>query len=323
MTNPQIVVRLARVDDAGRMHEVTQLAFAARPPLDPPAEALSDTVDDVVAALQPPNFGVVAEVDGQLIGSLLVRLDSSVSGVHDIATVRRVGVLPEYRHLGAADAMVRVTLRGLADAGVSRARLLARSELPATVKWWRVRGFLVDHDAPHGYIMSVHLPVPLVVPTAGDMRRLGVALAHRLRAGDLIIASGDLGAGKTVLAQGIGLGLGVAGPVISPTFVLARHHHSETGPGLVHVDAYRLGSPAELEDIDVETSAQDNVTFIEWGAGLAEGLSDQRLDVHIERAPDDVRRVYLTPIGRRWREVEWDDVASDYAAEAGGGEAGE
>ena len=314
MTNPQIVVRLARPDDAGWIFEATRSAFAARPPLDPPADALSDTLDDVVAALRPPDFGVVTEIDGTPAGSLLVRLDSSVSGLHDIATIRRVGVLPQFRHVGAADAMVRSTLRGLADAGIRRARLLARSELPATVEWWRARGFLTDREVAHGYIMSACLPAPLVVPTADDMRALGVALAGRLRAGDLIIASGELGAGKTVLAQGIGLGLGVDGPVISPTFVLARNHHSATGPGLVHVDAYRLGSAAELEDIDVDTSREDGVTFIEWGTGLAEGLADERLEVHIDRAGDDVRRVYLTPIGRRWREVEWDDLAGDGVA---------
>jgi len=295
------------------MHTATQAAFAARPTIGPPADALSDTLADVVQALRPPNFGVVAEVDGVLAGSLLVRLDSALGGQHNIATIRRVGVLPKYRRLGAADAMVHATLRGLSDAGIRRARLMARSDLPTTVEWWRVRGFLIDNEVPGGYIMSAFLPAPLVVPTAGDMRRLGVTLASCLRAGDVIIASGELGAGKTVLAQGIGRGLGVAGPVVSPTFVLARNHESATGPGLVHVDAYRLGSAAELEDIDIDSGMASNVTFIEWGAGLAEGLSDERLDVHIERSEDEVRRVYLMPVGRRWREVEWDDLAHEFA----------
>jgi len=288
------------------MHDVTLQAFAARQPLDPPAEALSDRVKDVMAALVSPGFGVIGEVDGQIAGSLLVRLDEAAGG-QTIATLRRVGVLPQFRQLGVADAMVRSTLRGLADSGVRRARLLARVELPQIVAWWRARGFLIDHDVPHGFIMSANLPTPIDVPTPDDMLALGRSLARRLRAGDLIIASGDLGAGKTVLAQGVGDGLGVAGPVISPTFVLARVHKSEAGPGLVHVDAYRLASAAELEDIDVDASLADSVTYIEWGAGLAEGLSDERLEIHIERLPDETRRVYLMPVGRRWREEAFDE----------------
>jgi len=301
VTTSQIVVRLACPDDVSAIHEVTLQAFAARQPLDPPAEALSDTLDDVATALAGPGFGVVSEVDGQIAGSLLVRLDEAAGG-QTIATLRRVGVLPKFRHLGVADAMVRSTLRGLADSGVRRARLLARMELPQIVDWWRAHGFLIDHDVPHGFIMSASLPIPIDVPTPDDMRALGRSLAQHMRAGDLVIASGDLGAGKTVLAQGIGDGLGVAGPVISPTFVLARMHKSTAGPGLVHVDAYRLASAAELEDIDVDANLADSVVYIEWGAGLAEGLSDERLEIHIERASDETRRVYLMPVGRRWRE---------------------
>lgn len=323
VTNPPttarpVLVRLATPADAPGMWDVTRRAFAARRPLDPPAAALEDTVDDVAQALQPPGFGVVAVVDDQLVGSLLVRLDQALEDdspveakSSQIATLRRVGVAPGYRRLGVADAMVRLTLRGLADAGVRRARLLARAELPATIAWWRRRGFLVDHEVAHGYVMSANLPTPLTAETADDMRALGAQLARLLQPGDLIIASGELGAGKTVLAQGIGQGLGVDTPVISPTFVLARRHASSSGLGLVHVDAYRLGSAAELEDIDAVASLPQAVTYIEWGTGLAEGLSDERLEIHIERGEDDVRRAYLMPIGRRWREVEWGQLFND------------
>jgi tRNA threonylcarbamoyladenosine biosynthesis protein TsaE len=317
VANPLIAVRLAGVDDAEAMRAVTHRAFAARPKLDPPADALADSVDDVRAALRPPGFGVVGVSEGVIIGSLLVRLDPCVGGGADIATIRRVGVLPESRRAGVADALGRAALRGLGDAGVSRVRLLVRAELTANIAWWRARGFLIDHDVPHGHIMSAHLPAPLVVPTAGDMRRLGAVLARHLRAGDVVIASGELGAGKTVLAQGIGAGLGVAGPVTSPTFVLARNHRAAGGPGLTHVDAYRLASAAELEDIDLDAGMADAVTFVEWGAGLAEGLSDERLDVHIERGDSDVRRVYLTPVGRRWREVGWDALAAQFEGRLG------
>ena len=290
------------------MFQVTQRAFLARRPLDPPAAALGDTVDDVTDALRPPGFGVVALADGELVGSLLVRLDDR------IATLRRVGVVPGHRRLGVADAMVRATLRGLADAGISRARLLARAELPDTIAWWRGHGFLPDYEVPHGYIMSLSLPAPLLARTADDMHNLGVRLAGQLRAGDVIIASGELGAGKTVLAQGIGDGLGVTGPVISPTFVLARLHPSAGGLGLVHVDAYRISSAAEFDDLDVEVGLPDAVTYVEWGSGLAEGLSDERLEIHIEVLEDGTRVVYLTPIGRRWREVEWDHLLAPYTS---------
>ena len=294
------------------MHEVARRAFSARPPLDPPAAALADTVADVQAALAPPGCGVVAESDGVIVASLLVRFDAAIDQPAPIATIRRVGVLPDYRHHGVADALVRATLRSLADGGINRARLLARAELPQIIAWWQARGFLIDHEVAHGYIMSAHLPPPLRAATAADMHRLGVTLAPYLRVGDTIIASGALGAGKTVLAQGIGDGLGVLGPVISPTFVLARLHPSPSGVGLVHVDAYRLGSAAELADIDPGAGLPQAVTYIEWGTGLAEGLNDERLEIHIERDDDDARTVYLMPVGRRWRAVEWEELARVY-----------
>ena len=103
--------------------------------------------------------------------------------------------------------------------------------------------------------------------------------------GDLVVLSGDLGAGKTTLVQGIGAGLGVRGPVTSPTFVIARVHPSLTGgPALVHADAYRLNSPAEVDDLDLDASLETSVTVVEWGGGLVEGLAPDRLDVSIALA---------------------------------------
>ena len=130
----------------------------------------------------------------------------------------------------------------------------------------------------------------------------GVALARLLRAGDLVVLTGDLGAGKTTLTQGIGAGLGVRGPVTSPTFVIARVHPSLVGgPALVHVDAYRLGSTLELDDLDLDTSLVDAVTVIEWGAGLVEQLSEDRLEVTLVADADtETRSVTLTGVGRRW-----------------------
>ena len=98
---------------------------------------------------------------------------------------------------------------------------------------------------------------------------------------------GDLGAGKTTFTQGLGAGLGVRGPVTSPTFVIARVHPCEVdGPALVHVDAYRLGGIEELDDLDLDASLDEAVTVVEWGEGIAEGLADSRLEVRIARASD-------------------------------------
>src|SRR4051812_32070473 len=134
------------------------------------------------------------------------------------------------------------------------------------------------------------------------MHRLGVELAQQLRAGDLVLLIGDLGAGKTTLAQGIGAGLDVDGPVLSPTFVIARVHRGGRVP-LVHVDAYRLGSVAEVDDLDLDAVLEESVTIVEWGAGLVEDLAGARLEVGLDRSSDpgdETRRVTLTGVGDRW-----------------------
>ena len=156
----------------------------------------------------------------------------------------------------------------------------------------------------------------VVVPTAASMHALGRRLATLLQPGDLVLAVGELGAGKTALTQGIGAGLDVVGAVISPTFVLSRVHHSRSGgPTLVHVDAYRLADLAEVEDLDLDASLADSVTVVEWGEGKAEQLSDARLDVMIERSSDpddDPRTVTLTGVGARWAGI---DLALDATPE--------
>ncbi len=122
----------------------------------------------------------------------------------------------------------------------------------------------------------------LTVATSGDMKAFGRRLARLLRAGDLVLLSGPLGAGKTTLVQGIADGLGVRGPITSPTFVIARVHPSVSGgPDLVHADAYRLASPAEVDDLDLDASLDRSVTVVEWGGGMAEGLAADRLEVTI------------------------------------------
>jgi tRNA threonylcarbamoyladenosine biosynthesis protein TsaE len=150
------------------------------------------------------------------------------------------------------------------------------------------------------------LPAELRIATDSEMRDLGRRLAALLRAGDLVILAGPLGAGKTTLVQGIGAGLGVRGPVTSPTFVIARVHPVLTGPGpvLLHADAYRLGSIDEVDDLDLDTDAASAVTVVEWGSGLAEGLAEDRLEISIEPDVDsDVRTVRLIGHGNRWHGV--------------------
>lgn len=168
--------------------------------------------------------------------------------------------------------------------------------------------------------------VTLELPDAGTTRALGVALAEELRAGDLVILTGDLGAGKTTLTQGIGAALNIRGQVASPTFIVAREHPAlpradgTRGPGLVHVDAYRLGGLGELDALDLDSSLEDSVTVVEWGRGLAETLADDRLEIDLERprgapsfdpgvaAEEDpesgTRTARIRAVGQRWAGVD-------------------
>jgi tRNA threonylcarbamoyladenosine biosynthesis protein TsaE len=155
---------------------------------------------------------------------------------------------------------------------------------------------MIPPRSPDGSTAMIELPEP------ADTRDFGRRLAKLLRPGDLVLLIGPLGAGKTALAQGIGAGLGVRGPVVSPTFVIARVHSGGRLP-LVHVDAYRLGSLAEVDDLDLDVSVAESVTVVEWGAGLAEQLADSRLEILLDRKPDsEIRTVELRPVGGDWAE---------------------
>lgn len=138
------------------------------------------------------------------------------------------------------------------------------------------------------------------------MRALGASIGRLLRAGDLVLLDGPLGAGKTTLTQGIADGLGVRGPITSPTFVIAREHPSlHDGPPLVHVDAYRVGTWHELEDLGIAFDVDRQVTVAEWAAGRLEGIADAYLTVHITRHDDDEDRdVIVVPMGARWEGVD-------------------
>lgn len=296
MTESRIALRLAKAGDGPAWWSVINEAFSARRPVDPPADALGDTPDDIEQAIRD-GYGVGVDVDGELAGCLILALERPV------ATLRRVSVLPRFSGAGVAAHLVRGALDVAADLGCTRAELVARAEFPELVAWWRRHGFEVVADAPPNHLLAREVPRLIQAPTADDMHRLGCQLARVLRAGDVVILSGDLGAGKTTLTQGIGEGLRVTGPVISPTFVISRVHHGP-GPDLVHVDAYRMGGGAELADIDLDESLDRSVTVIEWGAGLAEWLAADRLEIRIDRESDtDSRMVVLDGVGPRWQGV--------------------
>lgn len=145
------------------------------------------------------------------------------------------------------------------------------------------------------------------VPTAESMRDLARLLGAACEGGDVLVLTGDLGAGKTTFTQGLARGMGIVEPVTSPTFVIARVHAAPgEGPDLVHVDAYRLGSVIELDDLDLDADLSDSVVVVEWGGGLAEDLSPTRVDVVITRPDDEgdeTRTVMVTSHGGRWDDL--------------------
>jgi len=305
-------IRLVGAEEAPAVHRIVRAAFSTRPVLDPPADALGETDASIAAALA--HGGLVASYDGldggRDVGALVLDPEGST------LWLRRVGVLPEVRDHGVASALVAEALGRAAP--YDDVAVLAREELPATGRFWREHGFVsVGGTSPY---VELRRPAPRSydAPDAESMRALGAALATELRPGDVVVLSGELGAGKTTFTQGLGTGLGVRGDVTSPTFVISRVHPSlGDGPPLVHVDAYRLGGVAELDDLDLDTSVDDAVTVVEWGEGIAEGLADDRVEVRIERALADAtmsaggldpRRVRIAPVGRRWLGVRPPDL---------------
>ena len=303
-------------DAAATVLDIVREAFGARPALDPPADALGET-EETMAERLAAYGGLVASVDGRPVGALVM------DPVGRTVYLRRFAVRPEAQQHGVAHAMVAAAVEHAG--GFEDLTVIAREELPRNVRFWEKQGF---HEiARHSPNIELRRPLRthvLEVPEADDMRAIGERLAAQLRAGDLLVLTGELGAGKTTFTQGLGVGLGVRGAVTSPTFVIARVHPSEVGgPALVHVDAYRLGGGAdpraELDDLDLDADLERAVTVVEWGEGLAEGLAESRLEVRIVRAltvdelpdgpdgPDgrDPRRVEITPVGPRWHDVDW------------------
>lgn len=150
--------------------------------------------------------------------------------------------------------------------------------------------------------------IPLPHPEATI--ELGHRLAALLHPGDLVILAGDLGAGKTTLTKGIAAGMGVEGAVSSPTFIIARVHPGKIP--LVHVDAYRLASLAEVDDLDLDSDLTDSVTVVEWGEGLVEDLAEDRLEIAVVRPrgqDDHGRYAEITAVGPRWDGVDLNELA--------------
>ena len=325
-----LVIAVATHDDAAAMVEVIHAAFGARPPLDPPSTAIDETAE-TISELLSAGGGIYAEVDGRPAGSIVI------SGLSDsLATFQRVSVHPDFQRHGVASAMVEAALGYAAELGFRRVELFARIEFDELIGYWQHRGFQPVRPQPHGVILGRDLPTALSVPTAAEMQDVGARLAAVLRPGDVVIASGELGAGKTTLTQGIAAGLGVSGQVISPTFVLSRIHPAADGrPSLVHVDAYRLGDATELDDLDLDATLDRSVTVVEWGEGIAEGLADDRLQIAIIRTgetpdPDDTdpdegidpRTVIVSAVGPRWAGVDLTATLRPYVRMSAGADRG-
>jgi tRNA threonylcarbamoyladenosine biosynthesis protein TsaE len=293
--------------DGSRAAEVLAVvheAFANRPPLDPPATALEETLESVREALSA-HGGLLVVHDGAPVGALMFEPRGRLLGL------RRVGVLAPVRGLGVAAQMASCAREIAQELGFSGLELEARVELPGTINFWRNLGYVESERNGNRLTMLRMLPITHRLETPEDTRAFGEHLGTRLEAGDLLILTGDLGAGKTTLTQGIGTALGVRGSVTSPTFVISRVHPSMTGgPPLVHVDAYRLDGPTELDDLDLDTDIDDAVTVVEWGEGVAESLSGDRLELSLHRHRDDARTVTVTPVGPRWRELDLGAVGS-------------
>jgi tRNA threonylcarbamoyladenosine biosynthesis protein TsaE len=309
-----LVVSIASPHDAAAMVEVIHSAFGARPPLDPPSAALAETADTLASSLRLGS-GIFATVGGRGAGVIVV-----LPGADGAARFTRVSVHPDLQRHGIACAMVAAAEELAAIQGFQRVELFARAEFAAFIAFWQHREFVVDREVSHGVILTKPLPLAIKVPTSAAMVRLGERLAQLLERGDVILAAGDLGAGKTTLTQGIGRGLGSEGPIISPTFVLSRIHPSIIGrPTLVHVDAYRLSTASELDDLDLDAAVPASITVVEWGQGIAEGLAEDRLEIDVWTSPADIsadgddgeRVVTIRAVGARWRGVDLGTLTGD------------
>lgn len=295
---------------ASEVVDVIHRAFAARPVLDPPSTAALETVESVAQTLATAG-GLLALRRGRVVGAML--FDESRPG---LLGWRRVSVDPVGRDRGVATAMVGVAEDIAEDRRKDGVWLHVREELPENFRFWSRLKYVPASQNGSTIEMAKTLWLAREVPDVDAMHECARRVAALVKAGDVLVLTGDLGAGKTNFTQGLGAALGVRGPITSPTFVLSREHPNlGDGPALVHVDAYRLGGAAELDDIDLDATVASSVTVVEWGEGLAEQLSDSWLSLHIEvrhgresdpqgvycgRESDEMRVVSIRPYGPRW-----------------------
>ncbi|QWC86078.1 tRNA (adenosine(37)-N6)-threonylcarbamoyltransferase complex ATPase subunit type 1 TsaE [Nocardioidaceae bacterium] len=280
---PPIEVLAATSADAEEVFEVIRAAFSARPAVDPPPPALVEGLE-VVRARLDESGGLIARQDGRTVGALLFNDHGR------LLSLERVSVHPGVQGGGVAGRLTRAAASHARLNGYEGMHIVARADLPQTVAFWRRQLYNVTGRTGPFLSMTRLFAVEVTTHTAEETRRLGRRLAWRLLPGDLVILTGDLGAGKTTFTQGLGEGLRVRGQVTSPTFVISREHRaSGDGPSLVHVDAYRLGGAPELDDLDLDTRFDEAVTVVEWGEGVAEDLADARLEISITRWRGDTR----------------------------------
>lgn len=278
MTSPDGSITVERVgaEAASDVYAVVRAAFEARPAMDPPADALAETPASIAKALGRSR-GLLVRHEGEPVGATLLDLRT------ETVFLRRFGVHPAAQGKGIASVLVDAAVKAVPTH--RSMTVLARAEMPRTVDFWKSKGFEEEAALPPYRQLRRALATQHVVTDAEQMRDLGRRVGLLLEAGDVLVLTGELGAGKTTFTQGLGEGLGVRPGITSPTFVIARVHPPlGDGPSLVHADAYRLGGIDELDDLDLDASLDEAVTVIEWGAGVAEGLSTRRLEVTITRA---------------------------------------
>lgn len=300
----------AKPENAEAVVGVIHKSFGARKVLDPPSTALEETVESVAEVLGTAG-GLLVERRDVPMGALL--FDESRPG---LLGLRRVSVDPEIQSRGIASAMVGVAEDTAEERGMDGIWLHVRVELPATMQFWARRLYYPVAQTGTTVEFGKTLWLARELHSTAETQSFAATLATLLRAGDVLILTGGLGAGKTTFTQGLGEALGVRGPVTSPTFVVARTHPSLVdGPSLVHVDAYRLGDSAEIDDIDLDASVDDSITVVEWGEDMAEQLSESWLEIHLENrlarptdplgtavigSGEETRVITVKPHGPRW-----------------------
>ncbi len=295
---PDVRVDEVAGSDVDTLCDVIDASRCAGRSADPVPATWEETRTALSAAIGATG-GLLCRVDGEPAGGLV--FDDTDSGL----ALHRVSVVPPFRPVEVVSALVCAAEEVAAGRSHDDVLLLSANQLEAAVEVCVARGYAELSSNGGALALGKALPVTLDTADADGTREVGRRLAKLTRAGDLVVLVGELGAGKTTLTQGIGAGLEVRGDVTSPTYVISRVHQPRgDGPFLLHVDAYRIGAGAELEDLDLDAFVEEAVTVVEWGEGVAETLADHRLVVRLSRGRGNeaggTRRITVTPVGARW-----------------------